>query len=124
MDRRALLFLHEKSLERFGGGRGMRDENLLDSALARPEQKFHYEPHTSIYRLAAAYCFGIARNHPFVDGNKRAAFLAAGLFLAMNGCVLDVDADAEERVVLAVVSGEMDEEELARWLEGQGSRRS
>ena len=76
----ALLVLHEESVARFGGASGLRDEGLLDSALARPRNAYAYDPHRSIAQLAASYAFGLVRNHPFVDGNKRAALLALGVF--------------------------------------------
>ena len=85
IDKRALLLLHRESLAQFGGAGGLRDEGLLDSALARPVNKHTYEGCKELADLAAAYGFGLARNHPFIDGNKRAAFLAVGVFLAING---------------------------------------
>jgi death-on-curing protein len=85
VDKRLLLVLHDESLAMHGGLSGIRDEGLLDSALARPEHLAVYgEP--DIAALAASYGVGLAKNHPFVDGNKRAAFLAVGLFLMINGC--------------------------------------
>jgi death-on-curing protein len=112
----AVLILHEKSLERFGGAGGVRDRGLLESAMGRPQNKFLYKPETSPHALAAAYCFGIARNHPFFDGNKRTAFAAMGVFLELNGLILEVDTDAAEQMVLAVASGEMSEAALEVWL--------
>jgi len=117
INQRALLLAHEESLARFGGARGLRDGGLLESALARPQNKLFYETETSLFRLAAAYCFGIAKNHPFVDGNKRAAFLAATLFLRLNGSSLKVHPMVAANAVLSVVEGSMDEEELALWFE-------
>ena len=116
VNRVALLLLHEESLAQHGGARGIRDEGLLESALARPENKLLYEPNTTIHRLAAAYCFGIARNHPFVDGNKRAALTAIALFLMANDHFLEADPLETEWVVLGIVEGSMNEDELARWL--------
>ena len=84
ISRKALELLHDESLAEHGGRPGLRDEGLLESALARPHQLLAYgEP--DLAALAAAYAFGLVRNHAFVDGNKRAAFLATGLFLALNG---------------------------------------
>jgi len=117
ISQRALLLLHEESLARFGGSRGMRDMGLLESALARPQNKLVYEPESSLFRLAAAYCFGIAKNHPFVDGNKRAAFLAGTLFMALNGQRLEVHPMVAADAVLSVVEGAMDEEGLSDWFE-------
>lgn len=116
IDKRALLLLHEESLAMFGGARGMRDEGLLDSALARPVNRFLYEEVDSLAQLAAACGFGIARNHAFVDGNKRAAFMAIGLFLARNGKRLRAaQVDAIE-TILALAAGSLDEPALARWI--------
>ena len=85
IDKRALLLLHRESLAQFGGAGGLRDEGLLDSALARPVNKHTYEGCKELADLAAAYGFGLARNHPFIDGNKRAAFLAVGVSVAIDG---------------------------------------
>ncbi|HJR70618.1 MAG TPA: type II toxin-antitoxin system death-on-curing family toxin [Gammaproteobacteria bacterium] len=116
IDKRAVLLLHEESLAMFGGARGMRDEGLLDSALARPVNKFHYDQVDDLAELAAAYAFGIAKNHAFVDGNKRAAFLSIGLFLAIKGARLQADQVDAIRTVLALAAGELDEGRLAKWI--------
>jgi death-on-curing protein len=116
IDRRALELLHLESLAEHGGAPGLRDENLLESALARPLNIFAYEGVTDLPRLAASYAFGLARNHPFVDGNKRAAFLAAGLFLALNGLRLTAtQIDAYEKMI-ALAAGELDEAAFADWI--------
>ncbi len=109
-------------MERFGGTAGIRDEGLLDSALARVEMLAHYEPTVSVFRLAACYAFGIAKNHPFVDGNKRVAFLAAYMFLRRNGWKLEA---AQTEVVLKIVglaAGTVSEVELAEWLAARSVR--
>jgi death-on-curing protein len=116
LSKKALLLLHEESLAAFGGARGLRDEGLLESALARPQQAHFYKPDVTLAQLAAAYCFGIAKNHAFVDGNKRAAFLALGLFLRLNGYRLAVDQAEAVRVILGVAGGEVGEEPLAAWV--------
>lgn len=116
LDKRALLLLHEESLAMFGGARGMRDEGLLDSALARPVNQFLYEKAGSLAGLAAAYGFGIAKNHAVVDGNKRAAFLAVGLFLAINGKRLRADPIDAIQMVMALAAGDLDEAGLAQWI--------
>jgi len=116
IDKRALLLLHEESLAMFGGARGMRDEGLLDSALARPVNQFLYEKADSLAGLAAAYGFGIAKNHAFVDGNKRAAFMAIGLFLAINGKRLRADQVDAIQTILALAAGNLDEAGLAKWI--------
>ena len=116
IDKRALLLLHEESLAMFGGARGMRDEGLLDPALAWPVNKYHYDGGRDLAGLAAAYGFGVAKNHAFVDGNKRAAFLSIGLFLAINSARLEADRIDAIRTILALAAGELDEASLARWI--------
>ena len=115
VDRRALLLLHEDSLAEHGGARGLRDEGLLDSALARPLNLAAYgQP--DVAELAASYGVGLAKNHPFVDGNKRAAFLAVGLFLGLNGQRLVVDQVDATFTMLAVAAGTLDETRFAAWI--------
>ena len=116
VEKDALLLLHAKSLARFGGSDGLRDEGLLDSALARPRDAFHYQGLRDLAGLAAAYAFGLAKNHPFVDGNKRVAFMAVGLFLGINRGDLIVDPVEAIRAVLALAAGEIGEEQFAAWL--------
>ena len=116
IDKRALLLLHEESLAMFGGARGMRNEGLLDSALARPLDKFLYEEVRDLAGLAAAYGFGIVSNHAFVDGNKRAAYLAMGLFVAINGKRLRPDQVDAIRVIVDLAAGNIDEAGLAKWI--------
>lgn len=116
IDKRAVLLLHEESLALFGGACGLRDEGLLDSALARPVHKFQYDEVDDLATLAAAYGYGLAKNHPFVDGNKRAAFLGIGLFLMINGKRLKVDQVDAIRTIFALAASELDEAELARWV--------
>jgi death on curing protein len=116
LDKAALLLLHEESLALFGGARGRRDEGLLDSALARAANKFHYDDVRDLADLAAAYGFGLAKNHAFVDGNKRAAFLAIGLFLSINGKRLVAEQVEAIRTILALAAGDVTEVELAAWI--------
>jgi death-on-curing protein len=111
----ALMLLHGESLAEHGGGSGLRDEGLLESALARPEHLAAYGQ-ADAADLAACYGFGIARNHPFVDGNKRAAFLSVGLFLYLNGWRLRANQADATLTVLAVASGDITESEFAGWL--------
>ena len=111
----ALLLLHGESLAEHGGLSGMRDEGLLDSALARPLNRVAYGT-PDIAELAATYGVGLAKNHPFVDGNKRAAFLAVGLFLALNGYRLGVSELDATQTMLNVAAGEIDETDFAAWL--------
>ena len=115
IDRRVLLLLHDESLAMHGGASGIREEGLLDSALARPQNIVAYgEP--DLADLAAAYAHGLAKNHPFVDGNKRAAFLAAGLFLRLNGHRLVASQVDSVQTVLALAAGDLDEAAFAAWL--------
>jgi death-on-curing protein len=114
--KKALLLLHEESLAQFGGARGLRDDGLLESALARPRNLHTYKPKSSIAELAASYAFGLVKNHPFVDGNKRAAFLSIGLFLAINGYRLQADQVDAIQTMLALASSELNEEGLAAWI--------
>lgn len=115
VDKRVLLLLHDESLAEHGGASGLRDEGLLDSALARPLNLVAYgQPDAAA--LAAAYGVGLAKNHPFVDGNKRAAFLAVGLFLALNGNRLTASQAAATVAVFQLAAGELSEEAFAAWL--------
>jgi death-on-curing protein len=116
ISKRALLLLHEQSLAEFGGAGGMRDEGLLDSALARPRNTHAYNPESTLEELAASYGFGIAKNHAFVDGNKRAAFMAIGLFLAINGRRLTAGQADATATMLGLASGEISESALAEWI--------
>jgi death-on-curing protein len=116
LSRAALEMLHNESLAEHGGPAGLRDTGLLDSALARPRNLFAYGTSTDLFRLAAAYAFGIAKNHPFVDGNKRAAFIAAGLFLRINGIRLQANRAQAAAAVFDLAAGELSESEFAEWL--------
>lgn len=119
----ALLLLHRESLRQFGGADGIRDEGLLDSALARPLNRFAYEEERDLCRLAAAYAKGIAQNHPFVDGNKRAALAAAGVFLMLNGMELVAEPGMVTVAMLDLAAGEMTEDEFAAWLRDHTAQR-
>ena len=122
IDRLALELLHDESLAEHGGASGLRDEGLLESALARPLNLAVYGQ-ADVADLAAAYGVGLAKNHPFVDGNKRVAFLAVGLFLALNGWRLVASQADATLTLLAVAAGEIDEATFARWLrEHSGAR--
>lgn len=116
IDRKALELLHDESLAEHGGLPGIRDEGLLESALARPRNLFAYEGTVETARLAASYAFGLASNHPFADGNKRAAFIASALFLRLNGTPLKADQVDAYNQIVALASGEIGEEEFASWL--------
>jgi len=114
-DKRALLLLHDESLAEHGGSPGIRDDGLLESALARPLNLDAYG-RPDFPDLAASYAVSLAKNHPFVDGNKRAAFLATGLFLHLNGYRLLVSQADATLTMFAVAAGEMDEASFADWL--------
>ena len=124
IDKEALLLLHAESLAEHGGLEGLRDEGLLESALGRARNIHAYEAVTDVARLAAAYGFGIARNHPFADGNKRAALLAVGLFLGLNGQRLVADKVDATQVMLAVAGGELSESDFAAWIKAHMKRRT
>jgi death-on-curing protein len=110
-----VLDVHAEQLALFGGADGMRDLGLLESALARPINKFTYGE-SDLAALAAAYAFGLARNHPFVDGNKRAAFAAIIVFLGLNGHDFDVRPEEATAMILGLAAGEVSEENLTRWI--------
>jgi death on curing protein len=118
LDIRIIYMLHAESLAEHGGGTGLRDKGLLESALSRPLHKWNYAPKTDLAELAAAYGFGLLRNHPFVDGNKRIAFIAAETFLQLNGYSLTSKPLAEIGVMLDVAAGQMSEPEFAQWIRG------
>jgi death-on-curing protein len=107
---------HRESLARFGGAEGTRDEGLLLSALARAENIQAYEEAADIFRLAAAYCSGIVKNHPFIDGNKRTGILSAVAFLGLNDVRVEFDEPTIANVVIGLAAGDVSEEELADWL--------
>ena len=114
LDLTDILTVHERQLSEHGGGSGIRDRNLLESALARPINSWNYgDPDAAA--LAADYAFGIARDHAFVDGNKRTAWVAARLFLRMNGHQIRFAKEDAIRMVLALAAGHLSEEELADW---------
>ncbi len=115
VDRRALVLLHADSLALHGGAPGLRDEGLLDSALARPLNLAAYgDP--DLAALAACYGVALAKNHAFIDGNKRAAFLALGLFLGLNGRRLVTSQADATTAMLAVAEGSLDEAAFAAWI--------
>lgn len=115
IDRDVVLAIHDALLHEFGGATGFRDETLLDSALARPQNLFLYES-PDLFALAAAYMFGIVRNHPFVDGNKRTGFVVGGIFLERNGKSLVALEEETTAVIFAFAEKKIKEEELAAWL--------
>ena len=122
LDRAVIVAIHEMQLAEHGGGAGVRDAGLLDSALGKPLHLSHYgEPPPDAAALAASYGYGISRNHPFVDGNKRTTAVVMETFLMLNGAVLGAS-DAELVVaVQALAAGDLSEDELADWLREQGA---
>lgn len=122
VERRALELLHDESIAEHGGAPGIRDAGLFESALARPLNLAAYgQP--DVAELAAAYGVGLAKNHAFVDGNKRVAFLAVGMFLALNGRRLVATQAEATLTMLAVASGTLDEAQFAAWLRGHTQAR-
>ncbi len=115
VNRQVLLLLHEESLAEHGGAPGLRDEGLLDSALSRPLNLALYDD-PDVADLAAAYGMGLAKNHAFVDGNKRTAFLALGMFLALNGHRMRATQVDATLTMLAVAAGEISEKGLSQWI--------
>jgi death on curing protein len=114
--RAAIEILHDLSIAEHGGAPGLRDEGLFESALSRPQNLFAYESDADLARLGASYAFGLAKNHAFLDGNKRIAFIAAATFLKLNGQQLVAEQAAATLVMLSVASGAFREEELAGWI--------
>ena len=108
--------MHFDQLRQHGGPFGIKDENALESALARPRQKRAYEPESDLCALAAAYGYGLARSHPYSDGNKRIAFVAMYTFLGVNGWEIVAPEPEVVQLMLGVASGTCDEERLATWL--------
>ena len=111
----AVLAIHGRLLAEHGGASGLRDESLLESALAAPKNHFEYEP-ADVFKLAAAYAFALTSNHPFVDGNKRTAFAAAGIFLELNGYRLEAAEPDAVWAVLALSKGELNADGFSKWL--------
>src|SRR4029079_7711118 len=112
-----IIAIHHRQIAEHGGGEGLRDEGLLASALAPPQNLLAYgEPPPDLPSLAAAYAYGIARNHPFVDGNKRTALVAARTFLILNGVDLEATQDDKVLAFLSLAEDAISEEELANWI--------
>lgn len=113
-----ILWLHQESLKRYGGRAGIRDSNLLESAVVRPQMSFSgSDIFATLTKKAAAYLDSFARNHPFIDGNKRIAYISAGRFLQLNTKYLLADADEAESFVLAIVTTEIEIVDIASWLD-------
>ena len=115
LTRQMVIAIHDEQLAVHGGGSGLRDEGMLEPALDRPKNKWAYES-AELPELAAAYAYGFARNHPFVDGNKRTSLLALYTFLGVNGFDFDVPEAEAAAMILALAAGEVSEESLTRWV--------
>lgn len=115
--------IHDEAIYEFGGLAGIRDHGLLESALDRPRNLLAYEAGSSIFELAASLCFGVAKNHPFNDGNKRTALLSTRAFLYLNGKVLEPAQQDEVATMLAVADGSLNEQQLAAWLRLNSQRK-
>jgi len=122
LHREFIFAAHHAQLSEHGGTDGLRDEGLLGSALARPMNLAAYEDQPSLQALAAAYLFGIAKNHPFVDGNKRVAYAAAEAFLILNGLKVTASQLEKYEMVIRVASGQTEEPEIVHWLETHTQR--
>ena len=117
IERALALAIHERQLSEHGGGEGVRDESLLQSALARPQQLFAYgDPPPDFADLAASLAYGLARNHPFVDGNKRTAHVCYRVFLAINDIELDASGEDKYLQMLSLADGSLGEADFAAWL--------
>jgi death-on-curing protein len=115
LTRQMIIAIHDEQLAIHGGASGLRDDGMLESALDRPKNRWAYE-RAEVAELAAAYAFGIARNHPFIDGNKRTALLALYTFLGVNGFDFMVSEAEAAAMILALAAGEVNEEGLTRWI--------
>lgn len=117
IEKRLALAIHDRQLAEHGGGTGVRDEALLDSALARPQQLFAYgDPPPDLAALAASLAFGLARNHPFVDGNKRTAHVCYRVFIALNDAELIATEEEKYIAMLSLAEGSLEETAFAEWL--------
>ncbi|MBT3032194.1 MAG: type II toxin-antitoxin system death-on-curing family toxin [Candidatus Thiodiazotropha sp. (ex Lucina pensylvanica)] len=110
-----VIAVHQSLLAEHGGAPGIRDESLLESALNRPRQRFEYSDEPSIFDLAASYCYGLANNHPFVDGNKRIALTIAALFLELNGYSLTAPEPNAVVIIEELAAGNLSEDDLSSW---------
>lgn len=119
--REAVVAVHKIMIAEHGGSDVLRDDGLLESALSRPRHRFAYEKGATLFDLAAAYAYGLARNHPFVDGNKRVAITAVAMFLGDNGYRFAPDELDALKIVLRLATGEVEEKELAAWIKASAT---
>ena len=112
-----VIAIHRRQLAEHGGGEGIRDVGLLESALDKPKNLYHYsDPKPALAAMAASYAYGIALNHPFVDGNKRTAFIACQLFLRLNGIQITASQAEKYDIFIKLASGDLSEKSLAKWI--------
>jgi death-on-curing protein len=123
LDRVVADAMHLDQIREHGGLAGLRDENALEAALARPRQKRHYEPTSDLPTLAAAYGYGLSRSHPYQDGNKRTAFLAMVVFLDLNGWSFRAEEDEVVTAMVGLAAGGLSEAALASWLRDHSGKR-
>jgi death-on-curing protein len=123
IEERDVLAIHDRLLAAHGGALGLRDDGLLQSALARPRQHYAYADSPDIVEMAALYAAGIVRNHPFVDGNKRAGFVVGILFLELNGFSFTASEEDATQAVLSLAAGTLDEAAFTAWLQANSKRR-
>jgi len=123
VSRAAVRAIHADQIREHGGSLGLRDAGLLESALERPRHRRHYEPTSDLMRLAAAYGYGLARNHAFIDGNKRVAFQVMYVFLGLNGYRISAPEPEVVAIMLSVADGRTDEQALADWLRAHAQAR-
>ena len=116
-----VLAIHEAQLAEHGGSPGIRDQGLLDSALARPKNLYAYGENAALTQLAASYAVGLAKNHGFIDGNKRTAWVICAVFLELNGVSVTADQTAVVTAMLGIASGTMTEEQFAQWLQTEAA---
>ncbi|HEV2180112.1 MAG TPA: type II toxin-antitoxin system death-on-curing family toxin [Gemmatimonadaceae bacterium] len=122
VDRSVVEAMHDAQVAEHGGFYGVRDEGLLESALARPRDRFNYDQSADLCAIAAAYGFGLAKNHAFVDGNKRVALVTMGVFLVLNHLMIKADEPEIVTVMLGVAGSSISEDELAAWLRAHTKR--
>lgn len=116
LSREIVVAFHADQVREHGGQLGLRDDGLLESAFARARQRWHYEPGCDLASLASCYGFGLTRNHPFLDGNKRIGFVSMNVFLILNGYEIQVSEPEVVKVMLGVAEGSLDEVTLAAWV--------
>jgi death-on-curing protein len=117
-----VVAIHDEAIYEFGGLAGIRDEALLESAVDRPRNRLVHEPRSTLFELAATLCVGLAKNHPFLDGNKRTALLATRAFLFLNGYLLEPAEADEVTTMVSIADGSLDEASLTAWLKHNSTR--